>query len=193
MTPSTSDDLMTRENADLLTEKLIQSYPDLATAEPHTTAVLRGQLSSILTGKPKADGRAMLSPESGVPGTCMKLTAYNVNKWLEKRHARNMPSRYGTFERIAEATHKPDQLEAKRRHIIAAAHAVSSEKGVKLSDLLDQAAEAAEEGSEIRHLLERSANRFRHLPAPKYRNKLVTDPVMAYGSYMPSEKPVEGG
>lgn len=143
-----------------------------------------------MKGKTHDEAREAVHPETGLPGKSGKLTAYALNQWLERRNTRPVPSRHGALERIAEATHKPDPLEAERRHIIAAAHAVSSEKGVKLSDLLDEAAAAAEEGSEIRQLLERSANRFRHLPAPKYPSKALTGAVMAYRV---PQNPVEGG
>ena len=163
----TDPDLMTEENASALVARLIQSFPSCDELAPRTKAILEQQLISILTGKTKAEGKAILNPEFGIAGTTNKLTAYNVNRWLDDYWHKQRPSSHNAIERIADASHKADPLEAERRQVIASAHKLSAEEGIKLSDLLDHAVEAAAD-DKLKALLQASADKFRHLPAPKF-------------------------
>ncbi len=77
--------LLTSENAQLLANKLLTSYPDqLSNWDVRQTAALTLQLVSIFTGKDDDQLRGILDPELGIPGTLKRLSAYGVNQWIAK-------------------------------------------------------------------------------------------------------------
>jgi hypothetical protein len=75
------------------------------------------QLISILTGIDEETARAVISPTDGLPGKYPKLTAFNLNKWLEARARRRSP----TVARTApeEDNWSPPTEEEKRRSMDA--------------------------------------------------------------------------
>ena len=175
-----NQDKLTLAAAENIATMLMQSFPATTKLPHESQTVLFRQLASIMTGKSIEEGNEVVHPETGVPGKCRELTAFELNRWLEKRFHKIVSSPKA-FRPQLEAPHKVDPVEAERRQIIAAAHKMSCEEGIKLSDLLRQAVDSSPEGSEIRHALEKSVKRFDHLPAP--RKGKCRQPIMAYKAW----------
>ena len=78
-------------------------------------AVLLQQLTSLLTGIDEADAIAVVSPSTGLPGKFPRLTAYNLNKWLESRAQRPSQTAYKPRTEPKDDNWSPPTPEDKKR------------------------------------------------------------------------------